>query len=533
MFLGRDGFIWWIGVVENTDDPLLLGRARVRIFGYHAPANTEEMPTAELPWAVTLMPANMPDAYGIPNLGEWVMGFFLDGKESQEPCIVGYIPAIPPETIPTDVQEKFSEVITTTRTFKTVSETYKTNPTAQRNRFKFTSKAGNNIEMSDDTSVGTYVHIGHNSGTYYNLEKNALKFGRSLDNTHFQIIENKGMDIQSRSGDIMVLSPVLPVDIENSYRGRSLVPPLEGYSSIGKAIEHYRGPQIGADAYYYYYPSLEDQNPVYDTTNLVKDVRLLMNTVFQAGEVISRTIPGTALPYPEDNGGGGGGGGGGGDCFLGESLVTMSDGTQRRIDQIKDGDYVFNMSRTQINKVLFIEKIIDKYNWQQLYTPSSEFEPFATPNHPLFVDGEWVAMEQGLYPWLEDVNPVKNPITRKVKGDLVYNLWITGDGTYIINGFGTTSIMMNGGIMRVAYQYGYLTQDYIMKLMREFTIQGTEMTHGAYIFNNLFGHITHKPLVKVIVNTIKRERSFLPRKAMIFLMKVFGKTATLYNKLKG
>ena len=49
--------------------------------------------------------------------------------------------------------------------------------------------------MSDDTSVGTYVHIGHNSGTYYNLEKNALKFGRSLDNTHFQIIENKGMDI--------------------------------------------------------------------------------------------------------------------------------------------------------------------------------------------------------------------------------------------------------------------------------------------------------------------------------------------------
>jgi hypothetical protein len=191
------------------------------------------------------------------------------------------------------------------------------------------------------------------------------------------------------------------------------------------------------------------------------------------------------------------------------------------------------MSKTQVNKVLFIEKVIDKYNWQELYTPSGDFEPFATPNHPLFVDGEWVAMEQGLYPWLEDVKPVKSPITRKVKGDLVYNLWITGDGTYIVNGFGTTSIMMHGGIMRVAYQYGYLTQDYIMELMKEFTTQGSEMTHGAYIFNNLFAHITHKPSVKVMANTIKREHSFLPRKAMIFLMKLFGKAATLYNKLKG
>jgi hypothetical protein len=93
--------------------------------------------------------------------------------------------------------------------------------------------------------------------------------------------------------------------------------------------------------------------------------------------------------------------------------------------------------------------------------------------------------------------------------------------------------MMDGGIMRVAYQQGQLSQDYIMQLMRECTTQGNIMTYGSYIFNKLFGYITYKPIVKVLANTIKREKEYLARKAMIFLMKVFGNTATFYDKLKG
>ena len=34
-FLGKDGFVWWKGVIENRDDPLHLGRCQVRIFGWH------------------------------------------------------------------------------------------------------------------------------------------------------------------------------------------------------------------------------------------------------------------------------------------------------------------------------------------------------------------------------------------------------------------------------------------------------------------------------------------------------------------
>ena len=35
-FSGQTGFIWWIGVVEDRQDPLKLGRVRVRCVGWHS-----------------------------------------------------------------------------------------------------------------------------------------------------------------------------------------------------------------------------------------------------------------------------------------------------------------------------------------------------------------------------------------------------------------------------------------------------------------------------------------------------------------
>jgi hypothetical protein len=89
-FLGRDGFIWWIGVVEDIDDPLTLGRCRVRIFGYHG--EETDIPTESLPWAVSIHPLNTPNLYGAPQVNDWVFGFFLDATEAQEPAMLGYFP---------------------------------------------------------------------------------------------------------------------------------------------------------------------------------------------------------------------------------------------------------------------------------------------------------------------------------------------------------------------------------------------------------------------------------------------------------
>ena len=34
-FVGKDGFFWWVGEVEDNEDPMELGRVKVRVLGYY------------------------------------------------------------------------------------------------------------------------------------------------------------------------------------------------------------------------------------------------------------------------------------------------------------------------------------------------------------------------------------------------------------------------------------------------------------------------------------------------------------------
>lgn len=90
---------WFIGVVENRNDPAKLGRVQIRIAGYHV-HDLGILPTENLPWAQVLMPPFGPmngigwSPTGIVE-GAWVAGFFLDGTDAQFPIIWGVIPGIP------------------------------------------------------------------------------------------------------------------------------------------------------------------------------------------------------------------------------------------------------------------------------------------------------------------------------------------------------------------------------------------------------------------------------------------------------
>jgi predicted chitinase len=93
-------FYWWFGVVEDRDDPLRMGRCRVRIMGYHIDSK-ELLPTEDLPWAVPIMPANNPSISGVGGsangvvTGTWVVGFFADGSDGQHPMFFGTVGAVP------------------------------------------------------------------------------------------------------------------------------------------------------------------------------------------------------------------------------------------------------------------------------------------------------------------------------------------------------------------------------------------------------------------------------------------------------
>ena len=98
-------FVWWQGVVEDRVDPLMLGRCRVRIIGYHTDDKTEGsgIPTEHLPWATIMQPTTSAAMSGIgttptgPVEGTWVIGFFRDGEDAQEPVIMGTIGGKPEE----------------------------------------------------------------------------------------------------------------------------------------------------------------------------------------------------------------------------------------------------------------------------------------------------------------------------------------------------------------------------------------------------------------------------------------------------
>lgn len=92
-FIGKDGFNWWYGVVEDVNDPAKLGRAKVRIFGHHTD-NLVELPTKNLPWAAAVNPVNNSKSFSAPRLGDYVMGFFSDGLSAQAPVMMGVFPGL-------------------------------------------------------------------------------------------------------------------------------------------------------------------------------------------------------------------------------------------------------------------------------------------------------------------------------------------------------------------------------------------------------------------------------------------------------
>ena len=110
-FLGKDGFIWWIGQV--VDQRRWAGnlpatptsttkkqkgfdfRYKVRIMGYHTAA-PGDLTDDDLPWASVMLPVTAGTSGGAvqtPQLrqGNFVYGFFMDGEDAQMPIIMGVI----------------------------------------------------------------------------------------------------------------------------------------------------------------------------------------------------------------------------------------------------------------------------------------------------------------------------------------------------------------------------------------------------------------------------------------------------------
>ena len=127
-FLGRNGFIWFNGVVEDRQDPQKLGRLRVRCVGIHT-NNKDDLPTSDLPWSQLIHPITSSGISGLGSSpgfiveGTWVFGYFRDGNNMQEPMVMGTLPGKPVELAdtskgfydPNGVYPKYKDEVDTNR----------------------------------------------------------------------------------------------------------------------------------------------------------------------------------------------------------------------------------------------------------------------------------------------------------------------------------------------------------------------------------------------------------------------------------
>jgi len=228
-------------------------------------------------------------------------------------------------------------------------------------------------------------------------------------------------------------------------------------------------------------------------------------------------------------------------CFTGNTLVTMADGTTKRIDQVVVGDRVFNWNKTQINTVEFLEISPIMVNpTKMFYSPDEKIEPFATLDHPLYIDGQLTTVDPDhtfeLYPWLGHLEQMKFVSTAVVENvHTVYNLWVDNDHTYIVNGFGTTSIIRDAATpILLAYEHGYVkTHEEAMEYFYRHSANGRDLRVGAYLFwswlARLAPEIVEKFFVKIFFNLS------IPNQDRInnFVMKPLGYSAnSLYFRRK-
>jgi hypothetical protein len=261
-------------------------------------------------------------------------------------------------------------------------------------------------------------------------------------------------------------------------------------------------------------------------------------------------------PVPDPNavvitGGGGntgGGGGGGGwdiipiligigaiiaECFTPDTQVLMEDGSSKAIIDVELGDRVWNRNKTSVNTVKFIERAVDTF-WKDLYAPGSNSKPFATTNHPLYINDKLSVLDPkdhyDNYPWLGEAEELTSYTLAKTSGQTVYNLWVDGDGTYQVNGYGTTSIISVGWLNQVT-DYGYLSYEQTLSIFHECSNSGRYLRTGSYWVNKVVGQINIKPLSKLL-GTILTSNDTLARKVFITAMKAVGLVANTYYALR-
>jgi len=240
-YMGLGGFHWFTGVVEDRNDPLKVGRVKVRIIGAHTSDKTI-LPTEDLSWCLVMLPITASGISGIGQSatglleGSWVFGFFRDGQRSQDAVILGSLPGRPTQGAnssqgffdPNGVYPRYINEPDTNRL--AVNDPDKPHPSLAidaANRITgiqaynsewsqpastyaavypfnqvYESESGHIVEF-DDTEGAERIHIRHRSGTRFEITANGDQLAITKGNNYILIDGNNKVYIAG-SSDITV-----------------------------------------------------------------------------------------------------------------------------------------------------------------------------------------------------------------------------------------------------------------------------------------------------------------------------------------
>ena len=178
-----DNMRWFIGVVKNIDDPLELGRVQVKIFGIHE-GSKEDIPDADLPYAQVVMPISAAGIAGLGNnlgiqVSARVFGIFLDGKNSQDPLVLGSLPKIEEESDGEITNVTTSKLARGEHIDEVSKKTIDGNIAEPEQPFaakypdnKVIATPGGHVIEVDDTDGAERLHIFHRTGTFVEIHPN-------------------------------------------------------------------------------------------------------------------------------------------------------------------------------------------------------------------------------------------------------------------------------------------------------------------------------------------------------------------------
>jgi hypothetical protein len=179
--------LWWYGYVVDINDPLQMGRVRVKVRNVY-----DSIPDDKLPWAPV-----MGSSINYQGVGDFtpvevmteVIGFFADGDSKKRPVVMASMHNIP------ELDEARHSVSALARGTQILDKQPLSNspepPSPYAAEYPYnrtiTTRAGHAIEL-DDTPENERVHIYHKSGTYIEINSEGRIVIKSKDSS-FEVVE--------------------------------------------------------------------------------------------------------------------------------------------------------------------------------------------------------------------------------------------------------------------------------------------------------------------------------------------------------